>query len=283
MTAKHAADLYFDGRMDAAKKRLQKLKATRLIAERPRRTFDPAVLTLTKRSLELLNEHGALANYPAHIMSNLIRRLHVSDLTMRHELAVMDVKAAFHRRAKSAGHAVLEFTTWPQLIQFTCKIDGRTEVVVKPDGFFRLQPHINGRPEEHAFFLELDRSTEALRILIERALGYRHHQKSGAKPEHGHTNHFRVLYVLTSAERRNNITERLLTENPPILRLIWLSTLAEVLADPFGAIWTHPADYRDAVSGSPFRCERRKVVFRDSARDRYVDGHLKKRPLFGDN
>jgi len=41
MTPGHAAKLYFDGKPEATKKRLQKLKAAGLIGERPRRAFDP--------------------------------------------------------------------------------------------------------------------------------------------------------------------------------------------------------------------------------------------------
>jgi len=42
MTTDHAAALYFDGKGEAAKKRLQKLKSAGFIAERPRRTFEPS-------------------------------------------------------------------------------------------------------------------------------------------------------------------------------------------------------------------------------------------------
>ena len=41
MTTDHATALYFDGKNEAAKKRLQKIKAAELISERPRRAFEP--------------------------------------------------------------------------------------------------------------------------------------------------------------------------------------------------------------------------------------------------
>ena len=61
MTTDHAAALYFDGKGEAAKKRLQKLKSAGFIAERPRRTFEPSVLFLTRNCLGLLQGRGVLA------------------------------------------------------------------------------------------------------------------------------------------------------------------------------------------------------------------------------
>src|SRR5690349_14639011 len=94
MTTDHAAAIYFDGKNEAAKKRLQKLKVAGLVGERPRRAFEPSVLFLTRKGLELLQEQGVLAQYPAFSLPALDRRARVSDLTIRHELEVMDVKTA---------------------------------------------------------------------------------------------------------------------------------------------------------------------------------------------
>src|SRR4051812_13098621 len=44
MTLAHVTDLYFDGKSEAAKKRVQKLKAAGLLRERKRRIGDPSVL-----------------------------------------------------------------------------------------------------------------------------------------------------------------------------------------------------------------------------------------------
>lgn len=49
MTTDHATALYFDGKNEAAKKRLQKLKTAGLISERPRRAFEPSILFLTRK------------------------------------------------------------------------------------------------------------------------------------------------------------------------------------------------------------------------------------------
>ncbi len=47
MTAAHVSVLHFDGKAEATKKRLQRLKAAGFITERRRKAYEPAVLFLT--------------------------------------------------------------------------------------------------------------------------------------------------------------------------------------------------------------------------------------------
>jgi hypothetical protein len=72
---------------------------------------------------------------------------------------------------------------------------------------------------------------------------------------------FRVLIVLESAARRNNLAESLAHNIPPIMTHSWLTTFAEVTADPLGAIWIQPKDYRDVTKGTQFYNERPKRNF----------------------
>jgi hypothetical protein len=74
MTAEHITMLYFDGRNEAAKKRLQKLKAAGFIAERKRHAFEPAILFLTRKAFAVLRERGVLAEYPQLDSSALEKR-----------------------------------------------------------------------------------------------------------------------------------------------------------------------------------------------------------------
>jgi len=114
MTSAHAATLHFDGSRDAAKKRLQKLKAAGYISERARRSTEPAVLFLTSKAFSHLRTEGVLAQYPVFSARALEKRAHVSEITLRHELEVMDVKAGFHQAVrKTQNISVAEFTTWP--------------------------------------------------------------------------------------------------------------------------------------------------------------------------
>jgi hypothetical protein len=119
MTTAHATALFFDGKSEAAKKRLQKLKAAGFVGERTRRAFEPAILFLTRKGLSLLRENGVLAEYPSFDLPALDKRARVSDLTLRHELEIMDVKASFHTAIKKAEvFSIAEFSTWPLLYQF---------------------------------------------------------------------------------------------------------------------------------------------------------------------
>lgn len=119
MTLAHAAAIHFDGRKEYAKKRIQKLKCAGLVGERPRRANEPSILYLAKAGLLLLQEHGVLAEYPQFSLPALLRRANVSERTVRHELSVMDVKAAFHAAVRgSATLSIAEFGTWPRLYEF---------------------------------------------------------------------------------------------------------------------------------------------------------------------
>lgn len=289
MTTDHATALYFDGKGEAAKKRLQRLKAAGLINERPRRAFEPSVLFLTRKGLEILQEQGVLAEYPAFNLPALDRRARVSDLTIRHELEVMDVKTAFHRAIKNQpSFGIAEFSTWPKLHEFMAGRSGTNgmEAPVKPDGFIRIHETENGKAFERAFFLELDRSNETQDKLIGKAVSYFEHYKSGgfAVRSGGTCDDykkfpFRVLIVLPNAERRNNTAERLLQITPPILTMVWLTTFPDVTKNPFGPIWVRPCEYRDATKGTPFDAERQIKTFayrRNAEREAFIESKIQK-------
>ena len=112
MALSHIGTLYFDGRTEAAKKRVQKLKAVGLIAERQRKASERSILFLTRSAITLLSSRGDLLRYPHFSIDHLDRRANVSDLTIRHELQVMDVKTSLVRAAAVIPTvAIGEFTT----------------------------------------------------------------------------------------------------------------------------------------------------------------------------
>lgn len=293
MTLTHAAALYFDGRREAAKKRVQKLKAAGLVGEKSRKAYEPSILYLTRDGFMLLQERGLLEGLPATTWPSLEKRLQVSELTLRHELEVMDVRAAVCSAIeKRSPLSIAEFSTWPILFQFAASPDGRSDMLVKPDGFIRIHEREEQSVFEHTFFLEVDRSTETLDTLGRRALCYlNYYQRGGVAERFGRPRSeykdfpFRVLMVFKTAERRNNITERLLTQNPPILSQVWLSTLKEVLADPLGPVWIRPVDYRDALGTTPYTAAQRggsfyrRNVHRETMVDDSVSKHMLVNPL----
>jgi hypothetical protein len=296
MTTAHATALFFENKNPAANKRLQKLKSCGFIGERPRRAFEPSVLFLTRNGLTLLQEQGVLAEYPSLNLSALDRRASVSDQTIRHELEVMDVKAAFYAAIKTMPSFTIEaFSTWPLLNEFKAYRPGYdgAEVPVKPDGFIRIhETDAGGGKFERAFFLEVDRSNEPQDKLVAKAACYLdYYRRGGFAIRNGATRDdykkfpFRVLMVFKNAERRNNTAERLLQNTPPILRLAYLSTFEEVTHDPTGAIWIRPLDYREATEGTPFAPEKqpKKWGYKSQpARELFVEQKVRKQRILAD-
>jgi len=156
----------------------------------------------------------------------------------------MDVKAAFHSAVAEVPRlTIVEFTTWPQLIQF--EISG---VIVKPDGFIHItEARADGSVKDHRFFLELDRSTETQERIAARAACYIEYYRSGefarrcgASRSERNDFPFRLLMVLNSPERLDNSARRLLSVSNS--RQVWLSTITETLENPFGPVWSCPTD-----------------------------------------
>lgn len=290
MTLSQASGIYFGGAREATKKRVNKLKTAGLVTERARKPYEPSILFLSRAGYALLQERGFLYDMPKHGWAALERRLQISQLTLRHELEVMDVKAAFHSDARAhAAYSVTEFTTWPMLCEFTASPGRSIEKLVKPDGFLRIEETDATEVFEHLFFLELDRGTEGLDELVRKALCYRdYYQRGGLAVRFGHSPSeykefpFRVLMVLKTAERRNNVAEALLTTSSPIFTMVWLATLPEVISNPFLPIWVRPRDYATAVDGSPYsviKPDRRSIYRRQIERERFVESRVTKHSL----
>lgn len=254
MTLAHIAALYFDGRAEAAKKRVQKLKVAGLVGERARRVREPSVLFITKRAFDALKRAACLDQFPDMTWASLEKRVRVSDQTLRHELEVMDVKAAFVNAVrKQANLELAEFSTWPLLYEFRALTPTSESVLVRPDGFIRIhEKDAAGGVYEHMFFLEVDRSTESQSVLAMKAHCYRDFYVRGGLAERNgrpapeyEQFPFRVLMVFRTEARRNNTAARLLQLTPPVRTQAWLTTAAAVSRDPLGVIWVRPADLTD--------------------------------------
>ena len=245
MSTAHAAEIHFDGRLEATKKRLQKLKTAGLISERPRRVSEPAICYISRRGLLLLEERGVLAEYPAFDLPALVRRVYVSDLTVRHELAVMDIKAAFFRAARTRPEIeVVRCCTWPRLLEFDATPPASSPTMVRPDGFTVIRERqSNGTVAEHSLFLEADMSSESLDTLVHRARCYFHHYQTGEFAVRNGINRydfkkcpFRVLFVVRTRQRQANLISKLSQGIPPIRTFAPVVTFDEVAIDPFRSI-----------------------------------------------
>jgi len=286
LTLSQATELYFDGKAEPAKKRVQKLKSAGIIRERPRRLYEQSVLFLTAQGFKRLADDGHLSDFPELSVATFETRSRISELTIRHELEVQDVKVAFASRLKSADYTLKEFSTWPLLSQFRASPGGGSVVDVKPDGFIRIhEPDDSGDIFESIFFLELDRSTETLETLAARARCYLHYYGSGGfaarfgRPTSEKERFaFRLLMVFKTAERRNNMAVRLLGNRPQILTHSWLTTFAEVTADPLGPIWVRPKDFL-ILDSERFEVWNGGVYRHQPERDEFVEKNVLKHSL----
>lgn len=251
LSLQHIAAMYFGGRHEAAKKRVQKLKAARWISERPRLIGQPSILFITRRGMQLLHDHGLLASYPQLPWSALSRRAHVSELTVRHELDVATVRAALTTAITARPDCrLIRFTTWPRLYQFRARPSPTSRPrLVQPDGYMQLTQITADGPVDRHFFLEVDRSTESQPTLATRMACYRDYYRSGGFARFcGHDPcdyrrfPFRVLLILRTAERQNNTADMLLELVPKIRRQIWMTTFSALIRTPLAPVWMCPCD-----------------------------------------
>ncbi len=297
MTLQHVASLYFDGSLSAARKRVWKLKNAKLLSERTRhRPYDPSILYLTRPGFEKLNQEGRLIDYPSIGWPTMEKRTNVSPLTLQHELDVMTAKSAIMSAVNHCvSHHVAEFSTWPRLFAFPSKTISPQgygkQVWIKPDAFVRIREVDEHRFDdtEHLFYIELDRSTEPQSRLQAKAGAYAEHYRSGGvakrfgAPADAYQQFpFRVLIVCRTEERRNNVAAAMLTRRPPILTMVWLTTLDELCRDPLGMIWIRPIDYRHATANTPFdpyRPMHSASYKRQNLREQHVALTAPKQPL----
>ena len=290
MTLAHAAVFHFGGKIEVAAKRVQKLKGAGLVGERPRRPYEPSILFLTRSGFELLTERGVPGAVPPLSWTCLERRLRVSNATLRHELGVLDVRAAIISAvAADARYDVVEFGVWPRPFQFRASPGiGRPDVTLRPDGLVRIgEREPDGGRSEHTFYLEVDRSTEVVDTVIRKVACYADHfRRGGLAVQFGHPPEayrafpFRVLLVCLTAERRNSLTERLLQARPPVAGLVRLATTGALTADPLGPVWVDPRDYGQVIEvescGVPTRAAvaHRRRPERDALVEQTVPKHL---------
>lgn len=283
MTLTHLSAVHFLGKAEAAKKRLQKLKAAGFTSARQKRPYEPALLSVTWLGYQLLREHGYLERFPAFNQATFEKHIRLSPLTLQHELAVMDVKAGIVSAVRLSNLIhVRQFDTWTKHHEFNIYSQ-----VIKPDGFIQFEERDGDGAYEHSFFLEVDRSTETLSHLSAKLLAYRDFYSSGGfakrcggTPEQFREYPFRVLMVFRTAERRNNAAREMLAQNPPIRTMACLSTMDEVAADPLGPIWLTPTTFQEAVQGSSYENLSSPAYRRNAERERFIESRIVKQSLF---
>ncbi len=252
-TREHLAQLHFAGSYEAAQNRLKKLRDGRLLKASPAGIGKPEILSLALAGFDALKAHRRLERYPRFTRELFEDRKPLSPITIEHELAVMNVKAAFVREARSGWEhlTVREFITWPLLYSFGAFVSHHSteRQEIKPDSFIELE-----LPERLRFFLEVDRGSEKLDTILRKCHGYQDFYQSGGMAARCGVRDprdapFRVIFSVESEARRNNIAEALLREGS-ILKIVWITTRAQIERDPFGDIYLTPLSYRQAVTGT---------------------------------
>jgi hypothetical protein len=191
------------------------------------------------------------------LYATIAKRLSVSPLTLQHELDVMDFRAAIVKAARQRPElSIAEISTWPAKIAFDASGEDGQRVEVRPDGFFRLiELGENGKIRQHSFYVEVDRSTESEKILLERIFSYYDYYRSGGfamrrgrASEDYKSVPFRVLVTCQSTARRDNLAEQLVISHTKVGALAWITTVAEATEDLFGDIWMTPTGYHKATA-----------------------------------
>lgn len=258
LTLEQIAKFHFQGSIDIAKRQLHTLRYHRLV--KTRRRFGITTHYLTQIGFKYLKDRHAITCYRPENRRTLSKRMEISDRTIRHELAVADVKVALLSSRVSPLEIPL-FITWPWLIEFTAHHpQTRQPAVLKPDGFFVLR---DAQGKDHFFYVEVDMSTERHEVILNKAALYRAHAQSGEFARMGSSlgtgnYHFRVLLVTKTKQRRNELAMSLLSV--PILMQVWLTTKDELETEPWGAIWMRPADVRKVLDDSPFWAVRSEIL-----------------------
>jgi hypothetical protein len=258
MTLRQIAAIHFDGHGEAAKKRVQRLKMAGYIRVRSRMANEPAIHILTRKAFDVLNQRRMLDRVPQIGWAVQEKRLKVSDLTLRHELGVMDFKGALFTAVRiHPGLRIVEFSTWPQRLGFkTIHPVTGAKVHVKPDGFICLEETRAGAKKYHLFFLEADCSSETLGTLDVKLRCYRNFYRLGGfaqRLKHATSEYrrfpFRVLVICKSGERRGNLARRLCQSKPPIKTFACLATFEEITSDLFSTIGLCHPNSRTSIGG----------------------------------
>ena len=292
----HFAELFFEGRQDAARKRIKKLQANKLLNVRQKKVTEEHLYFITRKGFELLTENGALDDYPKVLWKDFEKRAVVSSTRVQHEVEIADVIALFARAVR--GHArmkIKQFVVIPLFTEFQAVTPaGRKSY--RPDAYIQLS--IEG--EEDAYiFVEVDRSNHSHSVIMEKCSAYWDYykrggfaKKSGGQEEGIHEFPFRVLWVVPSIDRRNLLMESLIreSEKPQSVskglysrRQAWFAAKGDLENDILGEYWLVPEDYKKALKGTnfdPLTRSRDGIKKRNIERDKFVDERVLKRKLF---
>lgn len=211
LTVGHIADLCFEGRREAAKKRVQKLVASGYLETKEIFCGIPEVKSLSKLGWQCL----AKSFRP-------VPNFKVQAGTLKHDLLLRDCMCRAVAAARRFG-----VNSQIQLLPYLLKIQEWTNTRhLAPDGTWKVE--VNG--VEFRIFVELDRGTEKQKELAEKLHFYRDFMLSKRKPKHV----LGVLFIFLHQKRMELFQSRYLQEPSNIL--ISSVLMEPFLANPLGAL-----------------------------------------------
>ncbi len=181
------------------------------------------------------------------------RRRQPNPWVLDHDRQVYGVKAAFAQAAKFGGCCMRAFTAdTPMPEGSRGRAARQASVKPRPDAYMALERE---QQIDH-FFVEVDRGTESLRRIRDKATAYRVWHRSGdaaaaicgvGSPANAAP--FRVLFICSSQVRRDNMASSLLEIEPPVLSQCCFATMEDVEQAPLGLIWLTPHALRRSKRG----------------------------------
>ena len=195
------------------------------------------VFCLSRKGYDLGVANGVIPEDGSVSAKKLWRRLEVSDLTLLHELQVVDARIAYERHARVSGTVqVARVVTHFPSGHFETD-DGKR---IFPDGWLSLS--VRGRDRPLSFCLEIDRGTEPLNRVLSKVQDYLRIDSGDSA-----NRDFRVVFVVPSEERRDNVAWLLARELPKVPNFVLIAVMSDVERDALGAIYLTPGGVRKAM------------------------------------
>jgi hypothetical protein len=236
LTLGQVADLCFEGRREAAKKRLRKLQQGALLLRHSQGMNFPSIFMMTKQTYSLLDQNTH-ANQRFHQTLPALT-------TLRHEILIRDFRAALFRNARSSLIEISVFTLNCRELKF--QTGGS---VLRSDGYFEVKRN----DKVLRYFLEVDLGSESHSVLLNRVQEYQTLYKSGllaarlqAGREHFRRFPFRVLFLFLSEARLQSFLLKLYEIG--CRDFVLANTFPKVLQGPLKIFW-HAARSEKERSG----------------------------------
>lgn len=227
LSTSQVADLFFNGSVDRASRRLRLLFDGRLLqrAFYPKGLGSPECLYL----LEKMNERAVqIVSEEIGMKPGEIRRLSLPfNRLTEHFLEVNEFRVRLEITCQRQSGVLLEIWLSERECQDRYLLsEAKREKVFSPDGYFRLLKE----GKLWSYFLEWDRGTEAPERIREKAETYAEYWKGGLYERRYGLKKFRVLFVTTKGERIEKLMEAVgeVSEAPPF----WFTTSKEVKECP---------------------------------------------------